>query len=34
MPGQHTRLVLTDAGFDDAAIDQLIADGKVAQSEA
>jgi crotonobetainyl-CoA:carnitine CoA-transferase CaiB-like acyl-CoA transferase len=33
-PGQHTRLVLTDAGFDDAAIDQLIADGKVAQPEA
>ena len=32
-PGQHTRSVLTDAGFDDAAIDQLIADGKVAQPE-
>lgn len=33
MPGQHTRSVLTDAGFDDAAIDQLIADGKVALPE-
>ena len=33
MPGQHTRSVLTDAGFDEAAIDQLIADGKVAQPE-
>lgn len=32
-PGQHTRSVLTAAGFDDAAIDQLIADGKVAQPE-
>jgi crotonobetainyl-CoA:carnitine CoA-transferase CaiB-like acyl-CoA transferase len=32
-PGQHTRSVLADAGFDDAAIDQLIADGKVAQPE-
>ena len=28
--GEHTRRVLTEAGFDAAAIDRLVADGHVA----
>jgi crotonobetainyl-CoA:carnitine CoA-transferase CaiB-like acyl-CoA transferase len=32
--GEHTRSVLAGAGFDDAMIDQLVADGHVAEQEA
>ncbi len=32
--GQHTRAVLTEAGFDAAAIDAMIADGRIAEPDA
>ena len=31
--GEHTRHILAEAGYDDAAIDQLIADGKVMSAQ-
>jgi hypothetical protein len=31
--GQHSRDVLREAGFDDAAIEQLLAKGAVAENE-
>ena len=33
VPGQHTRLILQELGYDDDRIDQLVADGAVTQAD-